>query len=99
MIHCPGRTNTQADALSRMAAHQVLDNENNWQQTVLKPNHFTKIAASTLQNPLQDRIRKASQQEAQVLKGLKTVKEHGLQRLANGIAEWEEDNGLVYYRG
>ncbi|KAF8824206.1 hypothetical protein HHX47_DHR8000232 [Lentinula edodes] len=45
MIHRPGRTNTQADALSHMAAHQALDNEDNQQQTVLKPNHFTKIAA------------------------------------------------------
>ncbi|KAF8823142.1 hypothetical protein HHX47_DHR12000006 [Lentinula edodes] len=99
MIHRPGRVNTQADALSRMAVHHVSDSDDNRQQTVLKPGHFVKIAASILQNPLEDRIRKASEREAQVLEGLKTVKEHGLQRLANGIAEWEEDNGLVYYRG
>ena len=44
-------------------------------------------------------IRQASQREAQVLEGLQELKQNGLQRLANGIAEWEEDNGLVYHRG
>ena len=99
MIHRPGKANAQADALSRMAHHQVSDSEDNRQQTVLKPEHFGQIAASILHNPLEDRIRQASQREAQVLEGLRELKQKGLQRLSNGIAEWEEDKGLVYHKG
>ena len=82
-----------------MAHHQVSNSEDNRQQTVLKPEHFGQIAASILHNPLEDRIRQASQREAQVLEGLRELKQKGLQRLANGIAEWEEDEGLVYPKG
>ena len=99
MIHRPGKANAQADALSRMAHHQVSDSEDNRQQTVLKPEHFGQIAASILHNPLEDHIRQASQREAQVLEGLRELKEKGLQWLANGIAEWEENEGLVYHKG
>ena len=34
-----------------------------------------------------------------VLEGLWELKQKGLQWLANGIAEWEEDEGLVYHKG
>ena len=97
MIHQPGKANAQADALSRMAQHQISDGEDNRQQVVLKPEHFSQIAATLLHNPIEDQIRQASQREAQVLEGLQELKRNGLQRLANGIAEWEEDNGLVYH--
>lgn len=40
-----------------------------------------------------------SQREAQVLEGLEGLKKRGLQWLINGIAEWEEDKGLVYHKG
>ena len=99
MIHRPGKSNTQADALSRMSQHQVVDNEDNQQQTVLRPEHFIQAAALTLRNPLEDRIRKASQREAEVLEGLKALKTNGLRRLANGLADWEEEDGLVYHQG
>ena len=99
MIHRPGKANAQADALSRMAQHQISDGEDNRQQVVLKPEHFSQIAATLLHNPIEDQIRQASQREAQVLEGLQELKQNGLERLANGIAEWEEDNGLVYHRG
>ena len=99
MIHRLGKANAQADTLSRMAQHQISDGEDNRQQVVLKPEHFSQIAATLLHNPIEDQIRQASQREAQVLEGLQELKRNGLQRLANGIAEWEEDNGLVYHRG
>ena len=70
-----------------------------WRQTILKPEHFGQIAASILHNPLKDHIQQASQREAQVLEGLQELKQKGLQQMANGIAEWEEDGGLVYHRG
>ena len=63
------------------------------------PERFQKIAALTLVNPLEERIRQASEREAEVLEGLKTLRGGGLKRLANGLPEWEEDNGLVYHRG
>ena len=97
MIHWPGKANVQAEALSRMAQHQISDSKDNWQQVVLKSEHFSQIAATLLHNPIEDQIQQASQREAQVLEGLWELKWNRIQRLANGIAEWEEDNGLVYH--
>ena len=99
LAHCPGKANTLADPLSRMASHQVPDSDDNLQQTVLGPELFAQIAATTLVNPLEDRIRQASVREAEVLEGLRGLKTKGPSRLANGLLEWEEDNGLVYHRG
>jgi hypothetical protein len=99
LIHRPGRANTQADPLSRMPHHRVHDNEDNQQQTVLRPEHFVKIAANAFVNPLEERIRNASEREAEVLEGLKALEQGGLQRLAHGLPDWEEDNGLVYHKG
>ena len=70
MIHKPGKANGQADALSRMSQHQVLDEDDNLQQIVLKPEHFIRAATLALVNPLEDCIRQASQREAEVLEGL-----------------------------
>lgn len=95
--HCPGKANTQADALSRMSHHQINDSEDNQEQTVLRPEHF--IHASTMvlfHNPLFDQIRLASEREAEVLEGLKKIK--GPQSLTSGLAEWREENGIVYHR-
>ena len=82
-----------------MTDHQVTDMEDNRQQVVLKPEHFTQIAAAHLENLLEEKIRQASEREAEVLKGLETLRKRGLHRLVDGIAEWEEDNGLIYHRG
>ena len=48
---------------------------------------------------MEDWIQQASQREAEVLEGLKALKKDSLKRLANGLADWEEDSGLVYYQG
>lgn len=61
LTHRPGKTNTQADALSRMPNLAVSDAEDNKQQTVLRPEHFLRAAKMVLfQNPLEDCIRQAS---------------------------------------
>ena len=100
LTHRPGKANTQADALSRMPNLAVSDAEDNKQQTVLRPEHFLRAAKMVLfQNPLEDRIRQASAREAEVLEGLQKLKRHGPRKLVNGLVEWEEDNGLVYYKG
>jgi hypothetical protein len=98
-VHQPGKTHLQADALSRLSTHQKTDEEDNQEQIVLKPQHFARLAASHFVNPLEERIRKATEQELEVVKGLMELKQGGLKRLADGIAEWEEDQGLVYRRG
>jgi hypothetical protein len=100
MVHQAGKTNSQADALSRLPQHKVSDADDNQQQIVLPPSVFMKLAATHFfQNPLEERIRNSSTKEAEVLAGLEQLKKHGLRRLANGLAEWEEENGLIYYRG
>lgn len=100
LTHRPGKANTQADALSRLPQHRVSDAEDNQQQVVLPPERFAKLAANIIgSNPLEDRIRNASQREAIVLDGLAQLKKNGPRRLTNGLAEWEESNGLVYYKG
>lgn len=103
LTHRPGKANTQADALSRMSHHCVHDYEDNRQQTVLKPRHFARISANVVDdtpvNELEQEIRRSSKREAEVLEGLKELKRGGLQRLAGGLPQWEEDDGLVYHRG
>jgi RNase H-like domain found in reverse transcriptase len=48
LTHKPGTTITQADPLSQLSTHQVMDTDDNQGQIVLKPNHFaTTVAAST----------------------------------------------------
>src|SRR5215475_573075 len=59
LVHRAGKSNTQADALSRMASHRVQDHEDNQQQVVLSPELFRKIVASNLINPLEERIHQA----------------------------------------
>lgn len=99
LIHKPGKANTEADALSRLSSHHVSDADDNQQRIVLDRELFTTIAANTPENPLEKEIRDASEREAQVLEGLQVLRKKGLQRLANGLAEWEEEDGLVYHRG
>lgn len=82
-----------------MPHHRVQDHKDNLQQIVLPEYLFSHIAASAFANPLKDRIREASEKEAEVLEALEKLKSGGLKRLANGLPEWEEDNGLVYHHG
>lgn len=101
LTHKPGTANTQADPLSRISEFQVTDAEDNQDQIVLRPERFATIAASALRavNPLEERIRESSRREAEVLKGLEALREDGPRRLTDGTWEWEEEGGLVYYRG
>lgn len=50
-------------------------------------------------NPVEERIQEYSEKEAEVVSALKKMKRTGLRKLANRAAEWEESDGLVYYRG
>ena len=100
LTHRAGKANAQADALSRVSQLEVMDADDNQQQIVLRPEHFLRAATAVLfQNPLEERIRKASERESEVLEGLRKLKTHGPHKLVNGLAEWEEKEGIVYYKG
>jgi hypothetical protein len=102
MVHRPGKANIQADSLSRQSEHYVPGSSDNREQLVLPPEVFAQIASTSEEfhrNPLEDRIRKASERESEVVKALEDLRNHGPRRLVNGLVEWEEEDGLVYYRG
>ena len=93
----------QADALSRFAQDQIHDREDNQQLHVLGPRHFNSVAAAHYKpastDTLRDRICLASQQEAEVLEGLKSINKKAHKALTDGTALWEEEDGYVYHKG
>ena len=102
LTHKAGTQNAKADALTRRADHQVSDAEDNRAQVVLKPEHFVRIAAThthTVDLSLETQVRNGSKHEAEVLRGLDSLRKKGPRRLTDGTLEWEEEDGLVYYRG
>ena len=79
----------------------VADEEDNRSQIVLKPEQF-KIAATTAfakLAPLEKRIRDNSDKEQEVAEALQVLRTKGPRRLQNGTLEWEEHDGLLYYKG
>lgn len=101
LIHKPGTANTRADPLSRMSTHAVSDADDNREEIVLKPEHFKIAAASALSDPsdLEQRIRDSSAHDSEVAEALATLKQKGPRKLVNGTPEWEESDGLIYYKG
>jgi rhodanese-related sulfurtransferase len=93
----------QADALSQSAiGGKFLDAVDNRQVTVLKPEQF--IAAATIHfKPDDDSLIKCichlSAREAKVLEGLRALGKSSPCALTEGIASWEEEDGLVYFKG
>lgn len=65
------------------------------------PRQLHQIASTVIAgpNPVEERIRECSEKEAKVVSALEKMKRTGPRKLANGAAEWEESDGLVYYRG
>ena len=79
---------------------EVQDADDNRQQIVLKPEHFIRAAQIVLaQNPLEDRVCQATQLDREVIEGIQKLKEFGPRRLQDGLIEWEEKDGLIYYKG
>ena len=93
----------QADALSQSTIEgKFLDAVDNRQVTVLKPEQF--IAAATVHfkpddDSLTERICRSSAREAKVLEGLRALGKTSPCALIEGIATWEEEDGLVYFKG
>ena len=93
----------QADTLSRFAQDHVHDREDNRQFGVLGLQHFETVAAAHYKpastNPLGDCICLASQREAKVIEGLKSIDKMASKVLTDGTALWEEKDSYVYYKG
>ena len=84
-----------------MPQHQVGDAEDNNEEIVLKPEYF-KIAATvalTDSADIEKRIRESTALDEEVTKALDTLKSKGPRKLTNGTLEWENVNGLLYYKG
>jgi hypothetical protein len=77
--------------------------EDNWDVVMLKPEHFRSVAATHFalaeERKLEDQTRRASQKDAEVLEGLNNLKSKGLCKMLDGTFEWEEEDGLAYFRG
>ena len=103
LVHKPGKKNIVPDAMTRDSTREVTDAEDNRDIVMLGPEHFRKVAAvhfaSSEEVALEERLRKVSQQDAEVLQGLASLKKNGLRKMLDGTFEWEEEDGLVYHRG
>ena len=92
----------QAEALSRFAQDHVHNREDNRQLHVLGPQHFDSVAAAHYKpastDTLGDRICLASQQEAEVLEGLKSIDKKAPKALTDSTALWEEEDSYVYHK-
>ncbi|PIL23032.1 hypothetical protein GSI_14339 [Ganoderma sinense ZZ0214-1] len=105
LAHKPGAANTQADPLSRLATYHITDADDNREQIVLGPERFATLAATSMDDSeretdtLEREIREATEKEPEVTWALKVLKERGPRKLANGLLEWEEREGLIYHRG
>ena len=93
----------QADALSKFAQDHMPNREDNRQLHVLGPQHFESVAAAHYKpastDTLGDCICLASQQEAEVLEGLKSIDKKASKALTDGAVLWEEEDGYVYHKG
>jgi hypothetical protein len=107
LIHKPGVKNSASDGLSRQSHHKVSDTEDNNDQVVLSPKHFHRLAATAFNlgsaevsaPSLEKRIKDCLDRKSSVAVALKSLKAKGPRRLLNGLLEWEEQDGLVYYKG
>ena len=101
LVHKAGTANTRADPLSRMPQHQVGDAEDNNEEIVLKPEYFKIAATAALTDSadIEKRIRESTALDEEVTKALDTLKSKGPRKLTNGTLEWENVNGLLYYKG
>ncbi|GJE95433.1 putative reverse transcriptase-rnase h-integrase [Phanerochaete sordida] len=101
IVHKPEKTHLIADPLSRPSSLYISDDEDNRSQIVLKPEQF-KIAATAVFAkiaPLKKRIRDNSNKKQEVTDALQTLRTKGPHRLQNYTLEWEEHEGLLYYKG
>ena len=97
-----GKTN-RADVLSRTAiTSKYEDSQDNHGVVVIKPEQLIAAVQPSFRpesNDLTSRICNASVREAEVIKGLKSIDKHAPRALTDGTMLWEEEDGLVFYKG
>lgn len=81
---------TQANPLSHFPTHQVTDADNNRDQVVLRPDHFTDMVSASTTDTLEQDIKAAVDLDSNVILVLQLLKEQGPCQLAEGLVEWEE---------
>ena len=101
LTHKPGTTLTQADPLSRLSSHVVMDAADNRSQIVLKPDHFTAAIATSTEttDTLEQDIRNETDQDPEVTLALRLLRTHGPRQLTEELTNWEERDGLTFYKG
>jgi hypothetical protein len=101
LVHKPGKENSIANPLSRPSRFQVTDAEDNQDQLVLNPKRFVTLAATAFAKPpaLEQKIRDCSDRKIKVVQALEILRKKGPRRLVNNLLEWEELDGLLYYKG
>ena len=94
-------TDSRYRSLRRWLVLENEDDDDNRNQVVLKPEHFRIAAASVLAapSPLEQQIRDCKDYDPDVTSALATLRKKGLCPLINELLEWEEHNGLLYYKG
>jgi hypothetical protein len=94
LVHKPGKENSIADPLSRSLHFQVTDAEDNRER-------FVTLAATAFVKPpaLKQKIRGCSNCKVEVAQALEVLRKKGPRRLVNNLLEWEELDGLLYYKG
>ena len=103
-IHKPGTTN-KSDPLSRRADHREGVDEDNANRVLLDPKYFriraTRPGAVTSlgDDDLRSRIKNCSERDKEVVSALQTILSSGPRSLAKGLQEWNEEDGLILFRG
>jgi hypothetical protein len=107
LIHKPGIENSASDGLFCQSRHKVSDTEDNNDQIVLSPKHFHRLAATAFDlgsaevfaPSLEKHIKNCLDCKSSVAEALSSLKAKGPRQLLNGLFEWEEQDGLIYYKG
>jgi hypothetical protein len=79
----------------------MTDADDNRDQIVLQPDHFTSVAATSItdSNTLEQQIRDTTDQDPEVTLALRLLKERRPQQLTDGLTDWEDRNSLTFYHG
>jgi hypothetical protein len=103
--HRPGRLGGKPDRLSRRTDHKPEEGKDNSETMVLKPEVFkinaTKRGHSTTVNdhPILKRIRQSKEIDESVATAIQTLHKLGPKKLRRGLEDWNNEDGLVLYRG
>ena len=100
LTHKPGSSNTQVDLLSRISTYLILDIDDNQDQIVFMPDHFSLATFLVVNNTgnLEQDICTAHKLDPQVLLALRLLHNHAPHQLTSNLANWEEYEGLIFFK-